>query len=68
MFGSLIICLPSSHEGGSLCISHGKKNVSIDWSEKSEDHIQWVALYSDCEHEVSEPLLRNKVSTSDRIL
>ncbi|GAQ81048.1 hypothetical protein KFL_000690260 [Klebsormidium nitens] len=56
MFGSLIICLPSAHNGGNLRISHGKKNVNIDWSEKSEDHIQWVALYSDCEHEVKEVL------------
>ncbi|GAQ79219.1 hypothetical protein KFL_000260355 [Klebsormidium nitens] len=54
MFGSLVVCLPFEHEGGELHIRHGSVTSVIDWSSKSGSAIQWVALYSDCEHEVKE--------------
>ncbi|GAQ79191.1 hypothetical protein KFL_000260060 [Klebsormidium nitens] len=54
MFGSLVVCLPFEHEGGELHIRRGSVTSVIDWSSKSGSAIQWVALYSDCEHEVKE--------------
>ena len=49
-FGSLVVCLPASHEGGNLVIRHNSRVVNYDWSSSKE--IEWAAFYSDCEHEV----------------
>ncbi|MFA7342973.1 MAG: 2OG-Fe(II) oxygenase [Terrimicrobiaceae bacterium] len=51
MFGTLIIALPSAHEGGRLFIRHDGREVEVDFSR--EDHaFQHVAFFADCEHEV----------------
>jgi hypothetical protein len=50
-FGSLVVCLPCSHQGGQLAIRHGGREVQCDWSGEAKE-IQWAAFYSDCEHEV----------------
>jgi len=53
MFGSLIIALPSRHEGGELMIRHAGQNVCVDFSkENPEDKMRYAAFYADCEHEV----------------
>jgi hypothetical protein len=49
-FGSLVVCLPASHEGGNLVIRHNSRVANYDWSSSKE--IEWAAFYSDCEHEV----------------
>lgn len=51
MFGTLIIALPSAHEGGRLLIRHDGREVEVDFS---RDHhaFQHAALFADCEHEV----------------
>lgn len=49
-FGSLVVCLPASHEGGNLVIRHNNRVANYDWSSSKE--IEWAAFYSDCEHEV----------------
>ncbi|EEP81894.1 predicted protein [Uncinocarpus reesii 1704] len=51
-FGSLVVCLPSSHEGGTLIVRHQGKSVEFVWDNASSSHIQWAAFYSDCEHEI----------------
>ncbi|WEW55731.1 oxidoreductase [Emydomyces testavorans] len=51
-FGSLVVCLPSPHEGGALAVRHSGRDVVYDWSKFSECQIQWAAFYSDCEHEI----------------
>ncbi|KAF4450398.1 2og-fe oxygenase family [Fusarium albosuccineum] len=54
-FGSLVVCLPVEHEGGTLEVRHGDQTISFDWassSGSSNSSIQWAAFYSDCEHEV----------------
>ncbi|TAQ83539.1 hypothetical protein B7494_g8139 [Chlorociboria aeruginascens] len=50
-FGSLVVCLPYSHEGGQLVVEHNGHKSVFDWSIPSTD-IKWAAFYSDCEHEV----------------
>lgn len=51
--GSLVVCLPSVHEGGQLEVRHEGRTATFDWSfpEIARSEIQWAAFYSDCEHE-----------------
>ncbi|WEW58788.1 hypothetical protein PRK78_004256 [Emydomyces testavorans] len=51
-FGSLVVCLPSAHEGGTLIVRHHGGLVRFAWDCASSSHIQWAAFYSDCEHEI----------------
>jgi len=53
MFATLIIALPSTHEGGVLQIRHGGREVAVDFSGKAHwRDFQFAALFADCEHEV----------------
>tara|TARA_R110002003_G_scaffold3_22_gene134 strand:- start:26993 stop:27403 length:411 start_codon:yes stop_codon:yes gene_type:complete len=52
-FASLVVCLPSGHEGGQLVVRYQGHATTFDWSGSIES-IQWAAFYSDCEHEVLE--------------
>lgn len=54
--GSLVVCLPSAHQGGQLDVRHQGQSMRFDWSmpETARPEIQWAAFYSDCEHEVME--------------
>lgn len=54
-FGSLVVYLPSAHEGGDLIVRHQGKTHTFDWAKRSKEPVaQWAAFYSDCEHEVLE--------------
>ena len=57
MFGSLVVFLPTSYEGGTLVMRKNGEEWSFDAAKalaKCESpHIAYVALYSDVEHEVS---------------
>ena len=48
------MCLPHPHQGGQLRISHKGGETVWDWSNETAESIEWVAFYSDCEHEVHE--------------
>ncbi|MEO7100315.1 MAG: 2OG-Fe(II) oxygenase [Luteolibacter sp.] len=53
MFGTLIIALPSAHEGGRLFIRHEGREIEVDFSRKDHLHgFQHAAFFADCEHEV----------------
>ena len=54
MIGTLVVCLPSRHEGGQLVIRHDGLEHGFDFSKHSNDpsKLQWAAFYGDCEHEV----------------
>lgn len=53
MFGTLIIALPSAHEGGLLIIRHDGREIEVDFSgEKHRHQFQFAAFFADCEHEV----------------
>jgi hypothetical protein len=53
MFGTLIIALPSAHEGGRLLVRHGGEEVAVDFSQPAgRRRFQSAALFADCEHEV----------------
>ncbi len=54
MFGTLVVCLPSRHEGGTLILEHDGQTKRIDFGGKdSEFHTRYVAFYADCRHEVT---------------
>jgi hypothetical protein len=56
MFGSLVVVLPTAHEGGQLVLRHSEKEWTIDFTEAfataTEPSVCFVALFSDVEHEV----------------
>ena len=65
MIGTLVLCLPSPHKGGELCVSHDGLEHVFDFSNHSGDKskIQWAAFYSDCIHEVKPVLEGHRVTT-----
>jgi hypothetical protein len=53
MFGSLIIGLPSKHEGGELLVSFNGRTQTIDFSlPENQYQLPFAAFYADCEHEI----------------
>ncbi len=54
MFGTLVMCLPSRYEGGTLILEHDGQTKRIDFGGKdSEYQARYVAFYADCRHEVT---------------
>lgn len=52
MVATMVIALPSSHEGGELIIRHDQQEIIVDFSVKSNFQTQFASFYADCEHEV----------------
>ncbi|KAL8938341.1 MAG: hypothetical protein Q9216_003942 [Gyalolechia sp. 2 TL-2023] len=52
MFGTLVICLPSSHTGGAVSLRHGAKSKTFDTSTTSTFDASFVAWYADVTHEI----------------
>ena len=52
MFATMVINLPSEHEGGELIVSHGNQSKSYSFSNNDGFHSEFVAFYSDCYHEI----------------
>ena len=53
MFGTLIVQLPSTYEGGQLRVKHARKEHIFDFSGlKGSTGFHYAALYADCQHEL----------------
>jgi predicted 2-oxoglutarate/Fe(II)-dependent dioxygenase YbiX len=52
MFATLVVNLPSEHEGGDLIISHAGQSQSYSFADSSLFEPSFVAFYADCYHEV----------------
>ncbi len=52
MFGTLVVTLPSAHDGGELVIRHAGREAVLDLRGAAPSEIQFGAFYADCEHEV----------------
>ena len=52
MFGTLIVCLPSKHVGGTLKLVHGQETIEINTAETSAYHLTYGAWYSDFSHRI----------------
>ncbi|MFN0302630.1 MAG: 2OG-Fe(II) oxygenase [Burkholderiales bacterium] len=54
MFATLVVCLPSKHQGGTLVVSHDGRTRRIDFdSAAAQFQIQYAAFYADCQHEIT---------------
>ena len=54
MFATLVVCLPSRHQGGSLVVTHDGQERTIDFGgPDSEFKTRYAAFYADCQHEVT---------------
>ena len=53
MVATLVICLPSVHEGGELIVSHDGRQHAITFpGAASGNELSYAAFYADCQHEV----------------
>lgn len=52
MFGTLVVALPSAHEGGRLHIRHAGRETVVDLRGTDPGEVRYAAFYADCEHEV----------------
>jgi hypothetical protein len=54
MVATLVVALPSSHQGGELIVRHEDQEQTIDFGGTTGDafRIHYAAFYADCEHEV----------------
>jgi hypothetical protein len=54
MVATLVVVLPSAHEGGELVVRHEGQERVIDFGGPADRkfHIHFAAFYADCEHEV----------------
>ncbi len=53
MFATLVVCLPSRHQGGTLVVGHAGQTAQIDFAGSAAEYrIQYAAFYADCRHEV----------------
>ncbi|WP_089942825.1 2OG-Fe(II) oxygenase [Candidatus Entotheonella palauensis] len=53
MFATLVVNLPSRHEGGTLVVSHDSETRMIDFGGPAGAYnMQYAAFYTDCKHEI----------------
>ncbi|MCC2670135.1 MAG: hypothetical protein K0Q72_2606, partial [Armatimonadetes bacterium] len=53
MFATLVVCLPSRHEGGTLIVEHEGETERIEFGgPESEFRTAYAAFYADCRHEI----------------
>jgi predicted 2-oxoglutarate/Fe(II)-dependent dioxygenase YbiX len=54
MFATLVVCLPSRHEGGTLFVEHDGQTREIDFGgQNAEFKTQYAAFYADCQHRIT---------------
>lgn len=52
MVATLVIALPSAHEGGELVVRHEGREETVDFSPMGRFQTQFAAFYADCDHEI----------------
>lgn len=52
MLGTLVVVLPSVHQGGELVVRHAGRETTLDLRGANPGELQYAAFYADCEHEV----------------
>lgn len=54
MFATLVICLPSRHEGGTLVVEHEGESTRIEFGGPDSEFLTaYAAFYADCRHEIT---------------
>lgn len=51
MFGTMVVCLPSEHQGGAVVLKHNKNDYTFDSAKSSAFGTSFAAWYSDVYHE-----------------
>ncbi|KAK8078931.1 2og-fe oxygenase protein [Apiospora phragmitis] len=54
MIATLLICLPSDHQGGDVYVSHNGQKQTLKTSQSSAFEVTALAWYSDVTHEIKE--------------
>ncbi|KAI5987504.1 hypothetical protein EDD15DRAFT_2552791, partial [Pisolithus albus] len=67
MFGSLVVVLPTHHEGGEFVLREGDREWSLDFAKMLSDSphqpcVGYVAFFSDVEHEVRQVTSGHRVT------
>ncbi|KAK5262783.1 hypothetical protein LTR96_011732, partial [Exophiala xenobiotica] len=52
MFGTLVVCLPSKHEGGEIHVTHGGQTKILHTADSSEFNYTYLCWYADVKHEI----------------
>lgn len=52
MFATLVVVLPSAHEGGELVVRHLDREIILDPRPLDPSEIGFAAFYADCVHEI----------------
>ena len=52
MFATMVVCLPSEHQGGTVVLKHNKDDYTFDSARGSDFGTSFAAWYSDVYHEV----------------
>jgi hypothetical protein len=52
MFATLVVVLPSVHEGGQLVVRHKDQSTTLSLGEGDLAEVGWAAFYTDCLHEL----------------
>lgn len=52
MFATLVVGLPSAHQGGELVVSHGGESEAVSFANNDDFCCDYAAFYADCYHEV----------------
>jgi hypothetical protein len=61
VFGTLVVVMPCKHEGGDLVIKHSTE-TPFRFSAHSLLVPEWIAFYTDCEHELEPVTSRYRVA------
>ncbi|TVR51845.1 MAG: 2OG-Fe(II) oxygenase [Puniceicoccaceae bacterium] len=61
MLGTLIVALPSAHEGGELVIRHHGRETVQELRNVDPGLLAYAAFYADCEHEVRPVLSGHRI-------
>lgn len=61
MIGTLVVCLPSKHEGGAVRLSHAGKEQVFATGPSSLYNVTCLAWYSDVTHEIEEVTSGNRL-------
>lgn len=61
MFATLVVVLPSAHEGGELVVRHRDRDVRVDLRREDPADIAWCAFYADCLHELRPVTAGNRI-------
>ena len=68
MVATLVVILPTLHEGGELIITHQGCKKTFKYSHSTLDKLSCIAFYADCYHEVKEVTSGYRVSLTYNLI